>query len=129
MITRTELDNNKYRNGITYEVKVTDKYGRTHKLTNFIGTIFYKNFPESRKLSEPYDVIKWLGRYDLYLHSTDNFHEDMHIRYDNLEDALKTMYDLNDKYIGDIHQHRELSDGTIDFCCIDYNSRLAKEVE
>ena len=127
MITKTWMSNDKYRNGIDYVVKVVDRFGRIHLVQNFIGTIFYTEYPYSNA-NKPYNTIKWIGKFILNLHGVDTNHYHKSFEFDNLEDALNFMYDQNDHYIGDLHQCRELSNGTIDWCCVDYNTRTYKGV-
>lgn len=126
MIVKAELSNNKYRNGIDYVVKNYDRFGRVQVVNNFIGTIFHSEYPYSNS-KKPYDTIQWIGKFTLQLHGRD-YKDDKTIEFDNLGDAVSVMFDANDNYIGDIHQTRILSDGTVDSCCVCYNSRLFKGV-
>lgn len=120
--TAKHINNPTWLNGMIYNVEIRDRFGRYHRIyDHVIGTTF------NYELEDPYREIKWTNHYEVLLIGVTEEHTDNIVQeFDNLEDALKFMWDNNDYYLGQIFQSRILSNGAKDTSVVIYNSRLYK---
>lgn len=120
--TAKHINNPTWLNGMIYNVEICDRFGRYHREYNcVIGTTFRSD------LKDPYREIVLTNHYEVLLVGLTVEHMDNIVEeFDNLEDALKFMWDHNDNYTGQIFQTRILSNGAKDVSVVTYNSRLYK---
>lgn len=122
--TAKNINNPTWLKGMIYDLEICDRFGRYHRLSNnVIGTTFRND------LEDPYREIIMTSHYEVLLIGVTEEHKDNIVEeFDNLEDALKFMWDHNDHYLGQIFQSRILSNGAKDTNVVIYNSRLYKGV-
>ena len=117
MITIAKLVNNpKWLDGMTYTVRITDRFGRSWEHDNIVGTVHRED------LKEPFKHIIWTNRYEVRLigATVETVRGDRSEFFNNLEDAMHFLFDHNDKYVGEIYQRRVLTNGVTDVCVVTY---------
>ena len=124
--TAKHIDNPTWLKGMIYNVEIRDRFGKYHRIyDHVIGTTF-----DCTK-KDPYREIIWTSHYTVHFIgiTEETVYKDEREDFDNLEDALKSMWDHCGGYEGRIFQTRILSNGKKDTCCVTFANLCRGVVE